>query len=419
MRGRAAFSYPNFRYFVLARFLVVASTEMQAVAVAWQVYALTHRPLDLGLVGLAQFLPGPFLFLVAGHVADRFPRQRILAVCYAGFAACSAAFAALTLWGGPHGAPVWAIYVVLLANGVVRVFNAPTGQAILPLLVREEHFSNAVAWGASVFTASSILGPALGGLLYGFTSTPLPVYFGAAAAYVVGLVFVSLLRIPSRQKARAQSLDTVLDGLRFIRRNSLLLGATSLDLFAVLLGGAVALLPAYANDILHIGPKGLGLLRSAPGAGAMIMATVLAYRPLTRRAGVLMLWCVAGFGLFTIVFGLSRNVALSVAALALTGALDMVSVVVRQTVSQLGTPDEMRGRVSAVSMIFVGASNELGQFESGLTAQWFGTVPAVVLGGLGTLAVVSIWSRLFPALRDADELTSASLLEKPTGTAIH
>jgi MFS family permease len=413
VRGWVAFSYPNFRYFALARFLVVASTEMQAVAVAWQVYSLTHRPLDLGLVGLAQFLPSPFLFLVAGHVADRFPRQRILAACYAGFAACSVAFAALTIGAGPRAAPVWAIYVVLLANGCVRVFNAPTGQAILPLLVREEHFSNAVAWGASVFTASTVLGPALGGLLYGFTGSPLPVYLGAAAAYLAALVLMSLVRLAGRQKPRAVSLHTVLGGLRYIQRNSLLLGAISLDLFAVLLGGSVALLPAYANDILHIGPKGLGLLRSAPAVGAMIMATALAYRPITRRAGPLMLWCVAGFGLFTVVFGLSRSVGLSLVALALLGALDMVSVVVRQTLTQLGTPDEMRGRVSAVSMIFVGASNELGQFESGLTAQWFGTVPAVVLGGLGTLAVVAGWSWLFPALRRADELTSAALAPAP------
>jgi MFS family permease len=408
--GRVAFAYPNFRYFVSARFLVVASTEMQAVAVAWQVYGLTHRPLDLGLVGLAQFLPGPFLFLVAGHAADRFPRQRILATCFAGFAVCSLAFAALTLRGaGPKGAPVWPIYLVLLANGCVRVFNMPAGQALLPLLVREEHFPNAVAWNASVFTGSTILGPTIGGLLYGFTGSPLPVYLGAAAAYLSALALVSLMRVSGRQKPRgAQSLDTVLEGLRYIRRNRLLLGVVSLDLFAVLLGGAVALLPAYANDILQIGPKGLGLLRSAPGAGAMIMATVLAYRPITRRAGALMLWCVAGFGVFTVVFGLSRNVALSLAALALVGACDMVSVVVRQTMIQLGTPDEMRGRVSAVNMIFVGASNELGQFESGLTAQWFGTVPAVVLGGLGTLAVVVGWDRLFPALRRVDELTGAA-----------
>ena len=408
--GRVAFTYPNFRYYMVARFLVVASTEMQAVAVAWQVYSLTHRALDLGLVGLAQFVPGLFLFLLAGHAADRFPRQRILLTCFGGFAACSLAFAALTLRGVTA---VWPIYLVLLANGCVRVFNGPAGQALLPLLVPEEHFSNAVAWSATVFTGSTILGPMIGGLLYGFTGTPLPVYIGAAAAYVCGLGLVALIRTAAPQKPRGvQSLGTVLEGLRYIARNRLLLGVISLDLFAVLLGGAVALLPAYANDILKIGAKGLGLLRAAPGAGAMLTAMLLAHRPITRRAGALMLWFVAGFGVFTVVFGLSRNVALSVAALALVGACDMVSVVVRQTMIQLGTPDQMRGRVSAVNMIFVGASNELGQFESGVTAQWFGTAPAVVLGGLGTLAVVIAWNCIFPALRGVDELTGDALAEK-------
>ena len=405
--SRAAFAYPNFRLFMAARFLVVASTEMQAVAVAWQVYGLTHRPLDLGLVGLAQFLPGLFLFLLAGHTADRFPRQRILAVCFGGFAACSLGFAALTIAGARD---VWLIYLVLLANGCVRVFNGPAGQSLAPLLVAEADFQNAVAWNATVFTGSTILGPMIGGLLYGFTGTPLPVYLSAAAAYATALFLVGLIRITEQPKPRGvQSLGTVLEGLRYIGRNRLLLGAILLDLFAVLLGGAVALLPAYANDILKIGAKGLGLLRSAPGAGAMIMAAVVAHRPISRRAGALMLWGVAGFGVFTIVFGLSRNVVLSVIALALVGACDMVSVVVRQTMIQLGTPDQMRGRVSAANVIFICASNEVGQFESGLTAQWLGTVPAVVAGGVGTLLVVAAWIGLFPALRRVDELKSESL----------
>jgi MFS family permease len=364
----------------------------------------------LGLVGLAQFLPSPILFLLAGHAADRFPRQRILATCFGGFAACSLAFAALTL---SRTAQVWPIYLVLLCNGCVRVFNGPAGQSLLPLLVPERDFPNAVAWSASVFTGSTILGPMIGGLLYGFTGTPLPVYAGAAAAYLSALVLVGMMRVTAPQKPRgAQSWGTVLEGLRFIGRNRLLLGAISLDLFAVLLGGAVALLPAYANDILKIGARGLGLLRSAPAAGAMTMAMLLANRPIRRRAGALMLTCVAGFGVFTIVFGLSRSLPLSVGALVFVGACDMVSVVVRQTMIQLGTPDEMRGRVSAVNMIFIGASNELGQFESGITAQWFGTVRAVVMGGLGTLAVVAAWTTLFPALRRVDELTGDALVEK-------
>jgi MFS family permease len=407
--GRIAFRYPNFRYFMVARFLLVISTEMQAVAVGWQIYGLTHRPLDLGLAGLAQFLPGVFLFLVAGHTADRVPRQRILQGCHAGFALCSATL----LWVTLHGTTVvWPIYLALVANGAVRVFNGPTGQAFLPALVPEEHFQNAVAWSASVFTAATILGPAVGGLLYGLTGSPAPVYAFAATAYLGGLGLVSMLRVPARAGGRPQapaSLDSVLEGLRFIRRKQMILGAISLDLFAVLLGGAVALLPVYAQDILHVGASGLGVLRAAPGAGAMLMATLLAYRPLRRRAGPAMLWCVAGFGVCTILFGLSRSLVLSLAALALVGACDMVSVVVRQTMVQLSTPDEMRGRVSAVGMIFIGASNELGQFESGITAQWFGAVPAVVLGGIGTLAVVALWTWRFPVLRRVDKLTAEAL----------
>ena len=400
-----------------ARFLVVISTEMLAVAVGWQIYGLTHRPLDLGLVGLAQFLPGIFLFLVAGHAADRFQRRLILRICWAAFAACAAALVVLTLRGLKDP---WPVYLVLLANGAVRVFNGPAGQSFLPSLVAEEHFPNAVAWNASVFTSATILGPTVGGLLYGFTGNPVPVYASAAVAYTVALGLVSLIRVTEKGPTRrAASVATVLEGLRYIWRNRLLLGAISLDLFAVLLGGAVALLPAYAQDVLKVGAKGLGVLRAAPGAGAMIMATVVAHRPIRRRAGIAMFWCVCGFGVFTVVFGVSRNLWLSLAALALVGACDMVSVIVRQTMIQLATPDEMRGRVSAVNMIFVGASNEFGQFESGITAQWFGTVPAVVLGGIGTIGVVALWSRLFPALRRVDRLTSelAIVPEAPSQAA--
>ena len=417
MSGRIAFRYPNFRLYMTARFLVVISTEMQAVAVGWQIYGLTHRPLDLGLAGLAQFLPGVFLFLLAGHTADRVPRRLILRTCWGGFAACSLALLGLTLRGLANP---WPIYLVLVANGAVRTFNGPAGQSFLPTLVPEEHFPNAVAWNASVFTSATILGPMCGGLLYGFLGTPAPVYSSAAIAYSLALGLISLVRPVAAEPARkAASLATVLEGVRYISRNSLLLGAISLDLFAVLLGGATALLPAYAQDILKVGAKGLGLLRAAPGAGAMIMAMVVAHRPIRRRAGAAMLWCVCGFGVFTVVFGVSRNLVLSLAALALVGACDMVSVIVRQTMIQLATPDEMRGRVSAVNMVFVGASNELGQFESGITAQWFGTVPAVVLGGIGTVAIVALWSRLFPALRRVDQLTTelATPVEAPSQAA--
>ncbi len=384
-----------------ARFLATVSNEMQAIAVGWQIYALTHRPLDLGLAGLAQFLPGVLLFLVSGHAADRFPRRSIVMFCYAGFAACSFALLALTL---NHNRAVWLIYAALLGNGVVRSFNGAAGQSFLPSLVPAQHFPNAVAWSASVFTAATILGPAIGGLLYGLTGTPTPVYASAATAYLCSLLLMATIRLiaPARKAATSRM---VFEGLRYIWRKQLVLGAISLDLFAVLLGGATGLLPVYADQILRIGPSGLGLLRSGPAIGALLMATFNAYRPLRRRAGASMLWCVAGFGMFTIVFGLSRSVILSMASLIILGACDMVSVIVRQTMVQLSTPDEMRGRVSAVNSIFIGASNELGQFESGLTAQWFGVVPAVVIGGLGTIGIVAAWARLFPDLRRVDKLT--------------
>jgi MFS family permease len=397
-----AFRHSNFRYYLIVRVLTTTASEMQAVAVAWQVYALTHRPLDLGLVGLAQFLPGILLFLVAGQAADRFPRQRILQACCAGFALCSMLLLGLT-WHGLSS--IFPIYCVLLSNGIVRAFNGPAGQAFLPLLVPAEHFPKAVAWNSSIFQAATIAGPIAGGLLYGWTASPTMVYGCAAIEYLAALATLAGIRVCATGGPRpAASYEMALGGLRYIRRNKLILGAISLDLFAVLLGGAVALLPVYAREILKIGASGLGILRSAPGLGAVIMALVVARWPLRRHAGAIMLWCVCGFGVFTVVFGLSRTPALSLAALALIGACDMVSVIVRHTLIQLSTPDEMRGRVSAVNVVFIGASNEVGQFESGITAQWFGTVPAVVLGGLGTIAIVALWAWRFPALRRVDAL---------------
>jgi MFS family permease len=397
-----ALSHSNFRYYLTVRVLTTTASEMQAVAVAWQVYALTHRPLDLGLVGLAQFLPGILLFLVAGQTADRFARQRILQACCAGFALCSLLLLGLTLHGFSSIVP---IYGVLLCNGTVRAFSGPAGQAFLPLLVPEEHFPQAVAWNSSIFQAATIAGPIAGGLLYGWTASPMPVYICAAIEYLAALAMLAGIRLLAAKGPRPQaSYGMALEGLRYIRRNKLILGAISLDLFAVLLGGAVALLPVYAREILKIGASGLGILRSAPGVGAVVMALVVARWPLRRHAGAIMLWCVCGFGIFTVIFGLSRNLALTLTALALIGACDMVSVIVRHTLVQLSTPDAMRGRVSAVNMIFIGASNEIGQFESGITAQWFGAVPAVVLGGFGTIAIVALWAWRFPALRRVDTL---------------
>jgi MFS family permease len=389
-----------------ARFLAIVSSEMISVAVGWQIYALTHRPLDLGLVGLAQFAPGVLLFLVSGHTADRYPRQWILRICYGAFALCAAVLLALTFRGLTS---VWPIYAVLLANGTVRAFNGPASQSFLPQLVKAEHFANAVTWGSSFFQTATILGPMAGGLIYGFAGSPAPVYASAMAGYFSALLLLSAIRvdIPPRRKLD-EPVGLILNGLRYIWHNKLILGCMSLDLFAVLLGGAVALLPVYAREILHTGPNGLGLLRAAPGLGAVTVAILLAHYPLRRRAGLAMLYCICGFGVFTVVFGLSHSLALSLIALMLTGAFDMVSVIVRSTLVQLTTPDEMRGRVSAVNMLFIGASNEVGQFESGITAQWFGTVPAVVLGGVGTIAIVLMWNWLFPSLRRVDKLVKDS-----------
>jgi MFS family permease len=400
--ARAAFRYSNFRYFMTARFLVTASSEMQSVAVGWQIYSLTHRPLDLGLVGLAQFAPGILLFLVAGHAADRIARNRILRSCYAAFSLCSLLLLALTI----HGlTTIWPIYAVLVLNGVIRVFNGPASSAFLPLLVPNEHFANAVTWGSSIFQTAMIFGPLAGGVIYGISSSPMPVYCCAAIAYSGALLLMWRIHVQAATTQRTPaSMTMVLEGFRYIWRNKLILGSISLDLFAVLLGGAVALLPVYAREILHTGAMGLGVLRCAPSIGAVTIAIVLAHWPLRRRAGLAMLSCVFGFGVFTIAFGLSAGIALSLTALVLLGACDMVSVIVRHTLVQLATPDEMRGRVSAVNMVFIGASNEVGQFESGLTAQWFGTVPAVVLGGIGTIAIVLFWTWLFPSLRRVNEL---------------
>jgi MFS family permease len=402
--GRIAFTHPDFVLFQIARFLIVAAVEMQAVAVGWQVYDTTKRALDLGLVGLAQFLPGILLFLVSGHASDRFERRKVLGACYAGYALCSG----LLLFIAHRGVhSVQPIYLVLILLGVVRSFNGTASRSILPQLVPEEHFANAVAWNATTFQAATILGPSLGGILYALFQGPSAVYAAAMLTAVGALL--SMFRIKTRPQARRRepmTAKTILAGLHFIWREKLVLGAISLDLFAVLLGGAVALLPVYAREILHTGPWGLGLLRTAPGIGAALMAVALAHRPLPGRAGPTLLWSVAGFGICTIIFGVSSSLVLSLVSLIFLGAADMISVIIRATLVQLRTPDEMRGRVMAVDMVFIGTSNELGQFESGLTAQWFGTVPAVLLGGVGTLAVIALWAWKFPELRRAGELSA-------------
>jgi MFS family permease len=415
LAGRVAFTHPNFVSYTFARFFIVVALEMQSVAVAWQVYEITRRPLDLGYVGLAQFAPGFVLFLFAGHAADILDRRKLLMWCYAGFGLCSALLLVIS-WRTPHS--VHAIYVVLVLLGVFRSFSFPVSRALLPQLVPEEHFSNAVAWNASTFQIATIAGPAIGGIAYAVFHGPHTVYALALTVSVISCALTfrihplpAALEKPLAEKGPI-SLRTMLAGFGFIWEKKLILGSISLDMFAVLLGGAVALLPVYAREILHTGPWGLGLLRSAPGVGAALMAIVVAHQPIRRRAGLTMLMAVAAFGILTIIFGLSHSLILSLIALFLLGASDMVSVIIRATLVQVATPDEMRGRVSAVDMMFIGVSNELGEFESGLTAQWFGTVPAVVLGGVGTLLVIATWAWLFPELRKADQLTVAELMPK-------
>jgi MFS family permease len=394
----------SFVLFWCARVATMMAQQMIAVAVGWQVYAMTGRALDLGWVGLVQFLPAFFLVLVAGQVADRFDRRRVTQACTvaeAVAAACLAAGSALDRIDEP------AIFALVTVIGAARAFQMPAMQALLPALVPERMLARAIATSASAGQTAIIVGPALGGLVY--VAGPHAVYAMSTLFLVAAVVLVQCMHpLRPAEHARKVSLESVFAGIRYVRAQPTLLGAISLDLFAVLLGGAAALVPIYASDILHIGPWGLGLLRSATAVGALGMALWLMRHPIGRRAGRTMLVAVAIFGIGTIVFGLSRSFALSLAALVVVGAADMVSVVVRQTLVQLKTPDAMRGRVGAVNALFIGTSNQLGEFESGVTAAWFGVVPAVVIGGVGTLVVVALWARLFPGLARADRLEPAA-----------
>jgi MFS family permease len=381
--------------------LSVLGTQMQSVAIGWQIYAVTGRPLDLAWVGLAQFLPAVCLSLVTGHVADRVERRRILVGCHAAMAVLSAALFFLARGEQAHVGP---IYLVLVGIGTARAFQGPAGQSIVPSLVPEEHFPNAVAWGSSLWQVATVVGPTLGGFAYAAFG-PADVYAVASVCSLGACLLVAAIEA-ARARPRMPARGSVLAGVRYVISNPIVLGAISLDLFAVLLGGATALLPVYARDILVLGPWALGVLRSAPAAGAAVTGVMLARWPIERAAGRKMLACVALFGLATIVFGLSRSFPVSLLALVVVGASDMVSVVVRSALVQLATPDSMRGRVSAVNMVFIGASNELGEFESGVTAQWLGAVSSVVLGGVATLAVVAIWTACFPKLRRVSRLRS-------------
>jgi MFS family permease len=416
-RGLEAFAFRDFRRYQLARAGVILGAEAQAVAVAWQVYSITHRALDLGYTGLALFLPGLLFLLPAGHIADRFDRRRVILTCYSVQVFCTLALVTFARNGVTN---VLAIYAVLFVIGMGRAFSAPASSALIPHLVPEKHFVNAVTWGGAIFQFANVTGPALGGLLF---TLPLArwmpgtrldgagiVYVFTLATLVWFLVLVVSLHVRlGRMEHRDVSLQVILAGFKYVWSMPLLLGSFSLDLFVVLLGGAVALMPIFAQEILHTGPRGLGLLRAAPAIGALTMSLVMARFPISRSAGKRLFICVAIFGVATAVFGLSHNLWLSLAALAISGAADTISVIIRGSLLQLATPPEMRGRVSAVNSLFIGASNELGEFESGLTAHWLGAVRATVFGGLGSLVVAGVWTLLFPALRNADQLSAEAL----------
>jgi MFS family permease len=398
----AAFASRDFRFYAGARFLATVASQMQLVAVGFQIYALTHRPMALGYVGLAQFVPVVLLSLVTGQAADRFDRRALFLACEGLYAVCSLAFFALSRSASPSPT---AFYAVLVGCGVARAFSGPAGSSLMPSLVPREHLANAVSWQTTLWQLAAISGPSLGGLVYGIFASPVPVYIASTAGFACAAILVVGIRTRTgRMEKRPPSIANALEGLRFVWAKKMLLGSISLDFFAVFLGGAVALLPVYATDVLHVGATGLGLLRSAPAAGAGLMAVYLAFRPLQRAAGAKMLACVGLFGAATVVFGVSTSFGLSLCALATLGAADMVSVVVRMTMEQAATPSAMRGRVSAVNQVFIGASNELGEFESGVAAAWLGAVPAVIAGGVGTLVVVALWSVLFPEIRKVDRL---------------
>jgi MFS family permease len=397
-------AHGDFTRFLAARIAVSIAVQMQTVAVGWQIYSITRDPLDLGLIGLSQFLPFVLLVLPAGQVADRRNRARILSACFALELVCALLLLAFTLSGFEK---VWPVFAVMVLFGTARAFAMPAGQALLPNLVPITLFPRAVAVQSSTWQLSTIVGPAVGGLVY--LLGPEAVYGSVAALIALALLLMFGVRtVPPAPSLEPDSWHTLLEGLRFVWRRKIILGAVSLDLFAVLFGGAVALLPAYASDVLHIGPAGFGWLRAAPGIGATIVALALAWRPIRQHVGAKMFAGVAVFGLATVVFGVSENFLLSLAVLTVLGGADMVSVYIRHMLVQLETPDGIRGRVSAVNAVFIGASNELGEFESGLTAAWWGLKPAVVVGGIASVAIAGLWMRWFPDLRRMNRFPEAA-----------
>jgi MFS family permease len=394
------FQVPDFRLFCAARLLSGLAMQMQNVAIGWFVYDLTHSAWALGLVGLFAFLPAITFALFTGQVADTFDRRLVVVLAHT---VTSLAAVGLLVCVWFNVGQVWPIYLCAALVGTARAFGNPASQAMLPNLVPRQQFANAVAWNSSIWQTASICGPAVGGLLYALG--PTVVFTTGAGAFATAAVLVWLIQAQHVAMNREKvTWATLAAGLSFIRSRPVIFGAITLDLVAVLLGGATALLPIFAQDVLHVGPWGLGLLRSAPAVGALSMAILLAHRPLQRHSGKRMLQAVAVFGLATIGFGFSTSFVVSLACLFVAGAADMISVFVRQTLVQGDTPDALRGRVAAVNTVFIGASNELGEFESGALAALIGAVPAVVAGGIATVAVAALWAKRFPALAERDRL---------------
>jgi MFS family permease len=396
----------DFQLYFAAVFLATVANQVQSVVVAWQIYDIVRSPMALGYVGLVQFVPMAAFALTAGDLADRHDRRMILTASYLVQTVGAAIFLTLTI---TQIHAMWPFYAVLALFGIARAFGQPAGQSFLPLLVAQDQFPEAVAWSASARQIAVVIGPAIGGAIY--LLGPALAYGFCLALFLAVSVAISAVHtqgVPATAVRGISSFERVTAGISYVRIRPIILGAISLDLFAVLLGGATALLPIYARDILFVGPTGLGLLRSAPALGAATVGLMLSRVPLRGNTGLTMFVSVAIFGVATIVFGLSRNFILALTALAVLGASDMVSVYVRSSLIQLATPDAMRGRVSAVNSLFIGASNELGEFESGATAAWFGTVPSVVIGGLGTIVIVGLWMRLFPSLRKVDRMSDVT-----------
>jgi MFS family permease len=398
------FAYPAYGWFWCCRVASGMAFQIQAVAVGWQIYDMTHSTFMLGMAGLVQFLPIVLFTLVAGHVADRHDRRAVYGIAL-GVQGVATATLAFGTWG--HWLGITGILTVVGLIGAARSFQGPSTQALLPTLVPEHLVPKAIAWATGAFQAASIVGPSIGGILYAFG--PAIPYAAAAFLAFLGTGFVSLMRhVPKARPRQPVNFASLFSGINYIRAKPVILGSISLDLFAVLLGGATALLPAFARDILHVGVWGLGILRSAPAIGSIAMSIYLVRRPPNRKVGTKMFMAVFAFGITTIVFGISHSFPLSFLALLLMGAADTISVVIRSSLVQLETPDEMRGRVGAVNSLFIGTSNQLGEFESGVTASLFGTVQATVLGGVGTLVVAFLWMRLFPSLRAFDRFDSGN-----------